>query len=168
MKAYLDNSVVSAIAKDDMPAESGALMELLEASDAGKLELVTSEVTRKEIEQLEGQHRRNVEVVYRLLKKVRFIEAQELLGFHSQWGPHGGFAWPLIEDEPVWAKLLQMGLDRTDAHHLMLAIHAGCHVFLTCDEDFLSRRAEMEREFGIRVMRPSELVREFPPPSPAT
>ncbi len=167
MKAYLDTSVVSAIGKDDMPAESAALMQLLEASDAGKLKLMTSEVTRREIELLEGQHRRNVEVVYRLLKKVRFIEAQELVGFRSQWRPQGGFAWPLIDDEPVWAKLLQMGLDRTDAHHLMVAIRAGCEVFLTCDEDFLRRRAEIEREFHIRVKKPSELAREFPRPRPA-
>ena len=42
MKAYLDNNVVSAIAKDDTPTESEALDRLLAARDAGKVELVTS------------------------------------------------------------------------------------------------------------------------------
>lgn len=162
MRAYLDNSVVSAIVKDDMPAESAALMQLLQASDAGKLEVVTSEVTRREIELLEGQHRRNVEVVYRLLKRVRFIEAQELVGSHSMGGTWGFLAWGQIENEPVWAALLQMGLDRTDAHHLMVAIRSECEVFLTCDErTILNRRGQIEAQFPIRVMRPSDLVREF-------
>ena len=49
VKAYLDSNVVSAIAKDDTPAESEALDRLLAASDVGAIDLVTSELTFDEI-----------------------------------------------------------------------------------------------------------------------
>jgi hypothetical protein len=45
MKAYLDNNVVSAIAKDDTKTESDALDRLLTAYQEGQVDLVTSEVT---------------------------------------------------------------------------------------------------------------------------
>ena len=44
MKAYLDNNIISAIDKNDMPTESDALEKLLLLSDTGEIELVTSEV----------------------------------------------------------------------------------------------------------------------------
>lgn len=49
MKAYLDNNVVCAIAKDDTPAESDALDRLLVAYEEAKVGLVTSELTLEEI-----------------------------------------------------------------------------------------------------------------------
>jgi len=43
MKVYLDNDMVSSIARGDMPEDvEGALMQLLELKDVGSLELVTS------------------------------------------------------------------------------------------------------------------------------
>lgn len=57
MKAYLDNNVVSAIAKDDTPAESGALDRLLVAHEQGNVELVTSELTLDEIKAYRGPRR---------------------------------------------------------------------------------------------------------------
>jgi hypothetical protein len=54
VKAYLDNNIVSAIAKDDLPAESEALDRLLKAMDEGKVQLVTSELTLQEIEKYQG------------------------------------------------------------------------------------------------------------------
>jgi hypothetical protein len=50
--AYLDNNIVSAIAKDDEPTESDALDRLLEANDEGKVHLVTSKLTLMEIKAL--------------------------------------------------------------------------------------------------------------------
>lgn len=41
MKVYLDNDVVSAITKEDNPAESDALDRLLAAHGDGKVDLVT-------------------------------------------------------------------------------------------------------------------------------
>jgi hypothetical protein len=46
MKAYLDNDIVSAIARDDNAPESDAITRLLTVYEEGKIELVTSEVVR--------------------------------------------------------------------------------------------------------------------------
>ncbi len=162
MKAYLDTDIVSAIAKDDYADETDALDKLLELSSAGNLELVTSELTRREIDAYKGQHRKGVARVYLLLKKVPFVEDHTLLGIHSQWDRYGGVSYPLMEDDPISRDLRQMGLDRTDAHHLMLAIRAGCHVFLTCDENTILRlRPQIQNRFQIRLLKPSELVQEL-------
>ena len=62
VKVYLDNNIVSAIAKDDSPSESDALDRLLKAMDEGKVQLVTSEVARSEIEAYQDKvkHRLNL------------------------------------------------------------------------------------------------------------
>ena len=60
MKTYLDNNVVSAIAKDDTASESEALDRLVRAYEQGKVELVTSEVTLGEIKRFAGPARKPV------------------------------------------------------------------------------------------------------------
>jgi predicted nucleic acid-binding protein len=169
-KAYLDNNVVSAIAKDDTPTEAKALEELLELFEAGKVQLVTSKVTGAEIARYKGPNRRIVEVIYKLLKKVPFVEDHTVLGFNNPSGHSGaasyyyfgGASYPLVADDPISAGLRQMGLDRTDAHHLMLAIRSGCDVFLTCDPDFLSRRIQIELMYPqTRILLPSLLVAQL-------
>jgi hypothetical protein len=98
--------------------------------------------------------------VYRLLRKVSFIEDHTVLGFQSD--PWAGGSFPLVEDDRIASALRQMGLDRTDAHHLMLAIRAGCEVFLTCDEKtILNHRASIEASFPTKVMKPSKLVQQL-------
>jgi hypothetical protein len=67
MKVYLDNNIVSAIAKDDEPAESSALDRLLTAKDEGKVDLVTSELTLQEIKRYQGSMRTPLERTFRLL-----------------------------------------------------------------------------------------------------
>ena len=162
MKAYLDNDMVSSIARGDMPGDvEGALMQLLELGAGGRLEIVTSELARREIERYEGQDQRILNIVYLLLGKVQFVEDHKLLGFQSQWDERGGISYPLIEDHPISAALRRMGLQRTDAHHLMLAILARCDAFVTYDGGILHRGAAIERDFHIRVLEPSVLVEEL-------
>ncbi len=158
MKAYLDTNILSAIVRDDYPKESEALDKLLEFAEAGKVEIVTSELTRKEIERYQGQQSKSVQRVYRLVGRVNFLEDHKLLGFHSESYPWGGGSFPLVEDDRISSELRQIGLERTDAHHLMLAIRAGCEVFLTYDEKtILKHRTAIEGSFPIKLMKPSEL-----------
>jgi predicted nucleic acid-binding protein len=158
MKIYLDNNIVSAIVKDDYPDESAALDKLLESVEARKLEIVTSELTRREIERYQGSTRKAIDRVYRLREKVSFLDDHTVLGFHSEWHSSGGASYPLVEDDVISVELRRMGLGRTDAHHLMLAIRAKCDVFLTCDEKtILKHRAAIEARFPIKLKKPSEL-----------
>ena len=69
MKAYLDNNVVSAIGKKDTASEVDSLQRLLIAWDKGKIDLVTSEVTLREIKPYVSTEREQVESIYQLLRE---------------------------------------------------------------------------------------------------
>ena len=163
--AYLDHNIVVANPLDDHPDESEALTDLFKLDDDGRVNLVTSKVSHDEIDGydgkkgLEGENRPKVERSYYLLKKVPSIEYNKLLGFNNQWGRSGGISYPLIEDDPICLKLCDIGLDKADAHHVMVAISNECDVFVTFDEDTILRyRKEIEKKFPIELMKPSELV----------
>ena len=84
MKAYLDNNIISAIAKDDEPAESDALDRLLTAWRKGKVDLVTSELTLAEIRRYQDTRMRAaIERIFRLLEKVEIVRWDEPSG-HTQ------------------------------------------------------------------------------------
>src|SRR5262249_45348679 len=92
------------------------------------------------------------------LSKVTYADDHKLLGYYNITDQLGGFSVsPLIEDDATSRKLRGIGLDRTDAHHLMLAVASGCTVFLTCDvRSILKHRGKIEAQYPIKVLRPSE------------
>ena len=74
----------------------------------------------------------------------------------------GFITHPLIEDDAIARSLREIGLDRLDAHHVMLAIRRECAVFTTCDEkSILKYRTQVEAAFPIRLMLPSEFIQRF-------
>src|SRR5437773_1022035 len=98
MKAYLDTNVVSAIARDDIPQESGALEKLLRASEQNSVELLTSRITEEEIARYSGAGRRVLDRIYRLMRKVAYVETSTLLGIHSYGDRYTWISSPLMED----------------------------------------------------------------------
>ena len=159
MKAYLDNNVVSAIAKDDTPTESDSLDRLLGAYGQGKVDLVTSELTLKEIERYAGPGRKPTERTFRLLKQVPVVVWDKLLGMHSYGDALTWMNSPVIERDELYTALLGLGLKVADAQHVFVAAKQDCAVFLTCDGDVL------KRDTGIRQVcklagqqKPSALV----------
>ena len=158
MKAYLDNNVVSAIAKDDTPTESAALDRLLEAREAGKVELVTSELTLDEIKRYSGPARRPVERIFRLLEKVPVVRWDELVGIHSYGDSWTWINSPVIQNNPLYDSLLQIGVESIDAQHVFVSAKQACAVFLTCDGGMLARADGIQELCGVAVQRPSVLV----------
>lgn len=160
MKLYLDNNLVCAITQDDQVGESAALTEILDAHDAGHIEIVTSRVTKDEIDKCPEPYKTKHARTYSLLTKVPFVDAQELKGFNTQFDQYGGTSSPRIDDDPIWVELRNIGLDSTDAHHVMLAIKSGCDVFLTCDKCTILRwREQIQKMFQtIKLLKPSEFV----------
>lgn len=158
MKAYLDNNVVSAIAKDDTPTESGALDCLLAARDAGKVELVTSELTLDEIKRYSGPARKQVERTFRLLEKVPVVRWDELLGIHSYGDSRTWINSPLIQNNLLYDALLRIGLKSIDAQHVFVSSKQACAAFLTCDRGVLARADGIQKLCGMAVQRPSVLV----------
>jgi predicted nucleic acid-binding protein len=158
VKVYLDNNIVSAIAKDDTPAESSALDRLLKATEEGKVDLVTSELTLQEIQRYQGPERAPWERTYRLLEKVKVVRWDELVGMHSYGDARTWISSPLIQNYPEYGALLNLGLDAIDAQHTYVAGKQGCDTFLTCDRGILGRAAGIGGLFPLTVQRPSELV----------
>jgi hypothetical protein len=92
-----------------------------------------------------------------------FVDDQVLDGFNTFESAGSMFVSPRHEAEPIAKRLREIGLDRTDAHHVMLAIQNECAVFATCDRKTILRyRVEMEAECPICLMRPSEFVQRYP------
>ena len=110
-------------------------MTLLEAFDSGTVDLVTSSLTKTEIAKVkDAKLREQLGRVAALLEKVPFVDDHTVLGFQSgELGPMGGAVGPLVADDPYRVELQKIGLDRTDAHHVALAIKAKCDTFVTTD-----------------------------------
>jgi predicted nucleic acid-binding protein len=156
MKVYLDNNIVSAIAKDDTPKESNAIDLLLRASGDGKVDLVTSEVTLREIEAYQDNaKRRLVERTYQLLAKVPIVRWDDLIGMHSYGDSRTWITAPMIQNDPGYTALLALGLDVVDAQHLFVAIKNACDAFLTCDRSVLRLATEIK---SMIVQKPSDFV----------
>lgn len=158
MKAYLDNNIVSAIAKDDTAAESAALDRLLAAKDAGRIDLVTSELTLEEIKRYAGPARKRVERTFRLLEKVPVVRWDELLGMHSYGDSRTWITSPLIQNDHLYDALLKLGLRSVDAQHLFVSAKHGCAIFLTCDGGVVARADGIQQLCGVVVQKPSVLV----------
>jgi len=140
MRVYLDNDLVSAIAKEDNPVESDALDRLLAAYGDGKVDLVTSTVTDKEIESHQGPLRPAIKRIFRLLKEV----------------PNACI--PMIRHDPLYDDLLKRGLEDIDAWHVFVTAMNGCHVFLTCDRLIHHYDAAIRNICGLIVQKPSDFV----------
>jgi len=135
MNAYLDNNVVSSIARDDTASESDALDALMAAYDAGKVDLVTSELTLEEIKKYSSPRRKPVERTFRLLEKVPVVGWDELLGIHSYGDQYTWISSPMIQSDSLYDALF---LDTTDARHVFVAAKQSCTVFLTCYRGILA------------------------------
>ena len=159
MKVYLDNNIVSAIAKDDTPKESDALDRLLQAWDDKKVDLVTSEVALREIKAYQNElKRRLVERTYRLLAKVPIIPWDQLAGMNSYGDQRTWISTPIIQNDPDYAALLALGLEVVDAQHVLVAVKQKCNVFLTCDRGIRDRAAAIKDRFELIVQKPSDFV----------
>ena len=166
MLVYADQNVVSALQRSDQrPDENEAIRLLKEWSDNGRITLVVSAVHDREAPTPE-QYRTEQAKILALFPRVEFADDHTLYGSNTVYsgpGGTGGFVTHgLMEDDAIARRLREIGLDRLDAHHVMLAIRRECAVFVTCDEDtILKHRTRVEAEFPIRLRLPSELVREI-------
>ena len=162
---YLDNALVSAMAKQEHQSDLVALTALFELSDTGVISLVTSEVTRREIDNYHNsQKRAAIAALYERLGKVPIVETSMLRGFSSHWDEHGGWCNPILDDEPIWLRLRALGLDSIDAQHIMVALLAKCSAFLTVDvRTILRHRVGIQEEFSIQLQKPSEFLASFAP-----
>lgn len=158
MRVYLDNVAASGRVVGDLePAEMEALRRIERAHSAGILKMVTSRESWREQERTKDPAKRATLEAAR--GEVSAVATDHIvLGFSNA-------VTPLITDivdEALFADLKGLGLDDSDAKHLMYAVISTCDRFVTLDTDFLSLRAPLEaRCRSLRILKPSELVNEL-------
>ncbi|HUG64041.1 MAG TPA: hypothetical protein VMK83_02370 [Gaiellaceae bacterium] len=79
VRAYVDTNLVSAIRRQDRGDEQDALNQLFDAYDNGKVTLVTSPVTKRELAALPAERYAADEVTYRRLGELPEIEPAPLM-----------------------------------------------------------------------------------------
>src|SRR5438445_6690159 len=118
MRCYLDNCIVSGIARDQLvPVERDAILALLRWHKQGRVSLVTSDITRHEIEELEVHRRGKLEAIYNLLSDVpSSVPLTSLSPMGTPMASREGFTFRALE------RLLP---DRPDARHVFAAWQSG-------------------------------------------
>ena len=159
LKVYVDNDVLSGRRKRDLkPQENEALDRLVELRRQGRVIFFVSDLHSRDAAALPDAVRREQESIIESWQHVEFVQD------HHFYGPYrndysGSHVVPLVADDPDVRKLQDLGLERNDAHHIMLALRSACGAFLTCDEKtILNRRVAVEAMFPIKLVLPSELV----------
>jgi len=164
VKAYLDNDVVSGFRKRDLKLEDLAAMTRLKGlADKGRISLVVSAIHDHEAAPLREQYRKEQQEILAIFARVEFADDHRFYGMNLiDLGTRGFIANPLVEDHPIAQRLRKIGLERRDAHHVMLAVRRECDWFVTCDvRTILKYRLAVEAAFPIRLRRPSELLRDL-------
>jgi hypothetical protein len=158
--AYVDTNLVSGIRRRDRGTEQAPLNRLFDAHDEGRIALVTSPVTRRELSALPPERYAADEKTYRRLGELAQIEEQPLTHLQPITA-RSGAKGPLPIRVPDFAFLDDLLTDRADAEHIFQAHANGIDYFVTTDDKtILSQRAAIEAKLPIRLRRPSEVVAE--------
>ena len=153
MNLYLDTCVISGHAKGDLSAdEVRAVTELLSLYSTGKVSLVTSTVTKEEIDRIPEKYRAVHEETYELLKSIQAIGYLVLdLGF--------GIHLLGVKRHSTYDDLRALLKDDDDAKHLYQAYRHGASHFLTVDSrTILSKASEIEKLCGVKPILPSAFI----------
>jgi len=146
--------------------EAAATSRLLHYHRSGKITMQRSNVALRELEETGNPTQRD-NLRRDFLELVPIAKDEKVLGFDNlQTDPYGGFVTnPIVsdvQDEPLAERLQASGLPKRDAQHLAQAISNQADVFLTRDErHFINRRETLEKQFKIKIRRPSELLLEI-------
>jgi hypothetical protein len=157
-KAYLDTCVISGLAKEDIPQEEQeALLNILKAQKSGDLKLVTSDLTRRELENIPSEYRQKHEVIYNLVADVPIAKAFRTDSGLMLMGVGGGVR--LVKEMAQLTTLLK---DVNDAAHIYQSYKNEIYHFLTVDSHtIISQKEEIEKICGVLVMLPSEYVAKY-------
>jgi len=122
--------------------------------------LVTSQITHEEIKRYQGAKRPLVERTFRLLKKVPIVRWDELMGINSQVDKYTMINTPMIQNDPMYDKLLKLGVKTVDAKHVYVAAKNACPTLLTCDRGVLALGPKIATLCRVTVQKPSRFVAE--------
>lgn len=150
-RAYLDTCIVSGLAKDDLvPADASALLRILEARKAGRVELVTSDVANAEIKRIPEAYRTRHAVIYNLLADVPTVATHRTDSGLTLMGVGGG-----RREDRLFTELKSLLPDVGDAEHVFQAAKNNVAFLITVDRrSFLSHSAAVARLCGVQLITP--------------
>jgi len=156
LKGYLDTCIVSGLAKSDLsPVDREALLRILEARVAGKVELLTSEVTRAEIAKIPKPHRTPHTAIYSLLAGL------PLAATHRSVIPRFAFLGarfpPGWRADPLFTELNRLLPDPGDAEHVFQAAKNNVTYLITVDRrSLLSRSSAVAQLCSVKLVTPAQ------------
>jgi hypothetical protein len=154
--AYLDTCIVSGLAKGDLAhPDIEALLKVLQKHKKRALCLVTSQITKEEIDRIPQKYRLQHEVIYNLLLDLPVARAFRTDSGLMLMGVGGG-----VRLHPMLAKLNTLLSDEADARHLYQAARNDVRYFITTDtRTILRRKAEIEEISQVIAISPTEFLR---------
>ncbi len=170
LRVYLDNVAACGRVLGDLrpDVEQTAIEAIERAHSAGRIKRVTSrESWREQGRTNDPETRAQLEAAR---DEVSVVQSDHrVLGSNRTDGLYGygtSVVYPLVTDIPdpvLFADLKVMGLEDSDAKHLMYAAINGCERFVTLDRGFLDRRAALEARCpSLRIVTPSQMANELP------
>jgi hypothetical protein len=153
--AYLDTCIVSGLAKGDLAqADIEALLKVLQRHKDRAVSLVTSRVTKEEIDCIPRKYHLLHEVIYNLLVDLPVVKAFRTDSGLMLMGVGRG-----IRLHPMLAKRITLLTDEADARHLYQAARNGVRYLITTDaRTIVSRKAEIEEISDVLAVRPTEFL----------
>lgn len=153
---YLDTCIVSGLTNGDLSkADLAALRRIFEAREAGTIELVTSDVTKRETDQIPPQYRAPHEAIYDLLRRVPVAPSHLTATRIVNTGVIQG-AW---REDPLFVRLRNLLPDAADAEHIFQAEKHGVDFFVTVDQrTILRHKANVEEICRLQLATPTSFV----------
>jgi hypothetical protein len=157
--AYLDTCIVSGVVKRDIGNENmSALQRILAAMDRGVLDIVTSSVTKTEIDRIPDAYRTPHDNVLELLRRVptapKHIGSTRIIG-----GPNAtaGITTAGWREDPLFAQLRSLLPDAEDAEHTFQASRNGARYLITVDQKTLLKHSPRVMLLsGVKLVTPVE------------
>jgi hypothetical protein len=158
-RAYLDTSIVSGLAKKDLSAEDlTAIRRILEMRKAGTVDLVTSQVVKREIERIPEHYRQRHADTYNLLADV---PESRTYGVTSGLGPIG-VPMSRHREDPLFTELRSVLPDSPDAEYVFQAAKNDVAFLITADVDTMIRHTKaVAKVCQVRLVTPTQFERHL-------
>lgn len=154
---YLDTCIVSGIAKMDLSDEElVSLGKILDRHKKGEIEMVTSPLTKSEIDQVPDKFRLKHNMIYSLLSDLQIARHFKQVSDGFGWGSSGfnlGWGGTRRRYDPIYKGLSQILPDKNDAMHIFQAEKSQMSYFLTADRRTILRyKPEIETICSLKVV----------------
>ncbi len=152
-KIYFDTCVISAIVKKDIGKENCNALDKILALKT--INLVTSDIAKKEIEKIPSDYREEHENAYNALLNIPTIKHYKTCGNLLLMGVGGG-----IKEDKLFLSLKNILPDKNDALHIYQAIKNNINDFITTDvETIIKYKDELAKITGTNFFTPVDFIK---------